>query len=68
MNNEVFYNPISGETLKHTERADGARQLFVWKGQTTQRSVDHQHNVLNPDGTVRYIRDFNRRVVADDRL
>ena len=68
MGNETFYNPISGETLKHRERADGTRDLFVWKGDTTDRSADHQHNVLNPDGTVRYVREFNRRVITDDRL
>ena len=64
---ETFYNPISGETLKHTERADGTRNLFVWKGDTTSRNVDHQHNVLSEGGTPAYIRDFNRRVIADDR-
>ncbi|NOT01207.1 MAG: hypothetical protein HOP29_11330 [Phycisphaerales bacterium] len=66
MSGETFYNPVSGETLKHSERADGTRDLFVWRGETTNRSDDHQHSVLNPEGSVRFIRDFDRRVIADD--
>ena len=65
---ETFYNPQTGETLKHVTRPDGTRELFVWQGDTTARNVDHQHNVLNPNGNPRYIRDFNRRVIADDRI
>jgi hypothetical protein len=64
----TFYNPISGETLKHTKRPDGTRNLFVWQGDTTSRDVDHQHNVISKNGVPAYIRDFNRRVIADDRL
>ncbi len=64
----VFYNPQTGETLKHVTRRDGTRDLFVWKGNTTSRQVDHQHNVLKPNGSPAYIRDFNRRVIADDRM
>lgn len=65
--NQTFYNPISGETLKHRERSDGTRDLFIWNGNTTDRSDDHQHNVIDSNGNPRFIRDFNRRVIADDR-
>jgi len=62
-----FFNPESNETLKHRTRADGTRDLFVWKGDTTRPSKDHQHNVISSDGSISYVRDFNGRVIADDR-
>ena len=64
---ETFYNPISNETLRHRERSDGTRDLFIWQGNTTERSVDHQHNIIGSMGDVQKIRDFGGRHVCDDR-
>jgi hypothetical protein len=65
--NVTFYNPQSGETLKHVTKPDGSRHLYVWKGDTTSRRQDHQHNVMTPYGSTSYVRDYGRRVVADNR-
>ena len=60
--NEVFHNPISGETFVHRLRADGKRDLKYGK---TGSSLPG-HAVLFESGNVSYLRDVNGHVIADD--
>ena len=59
-----FHNADTGETLVHWVRPDGVRDLKF--GETNTRLVGHA--VLDPNGTPRYLRDTDGRVIADDRL
>lgn len=63
---ERFVNPTSGETLIHREREDGKRDLFIIPPDGNQN--DHGHAVIYPDGHPAYIREFNGRVICDDKL
>lgn len=58
----VFHNPLSGETFVHREREDGTRDLNF--GPTGSELEGHA--VLGKDGNLRYLRESDGRVVADD--
>jgi len=62
---EKFSNPLSGETLIPGIRPDGTRDLKIV--QTGVSGDLGGHSVLNPDGTPRFIRDTDGRIIANDR-
>lgn len=60
-----FTNPISGETLIHRDLPNGKRDLIIEKPGAT--GLNHFHAVLEKNGKVSYLRDYYRRLIADDK-
>ena len=53
-----------GEFFKHSERPDGTRDLYHGDiGGGT-----HGHAVIDKNGNVKYVRESDGRVIADDKI
>jgi len=52
------------EFFRHEERPDGTRDLYF--GQLGEEA--HGHAVLDPYGNLKYLRESDGRVVADDQF
>lgn len=66
MDNVVFTNVESGETLIHRDRDDGKHDLKIV--QTGVSGDRDGHAVFDPAGRPVYVRETDGRVIADDRL
>jgi hypothetical protein len=62
-NNTNNRSDAGGEFFRHRERADGNRELLF--GPLGQ--ADHGHAVLDRSGRVKFLREVDGRVIADDR-
>jgi hypothetical protein len=63
MSNNLNRSNAGGEFFRHQERNDGTRDLFF--GPPGQQ--DHGHAVIDRFGRVKFLRETNGRIVADDR-
>ncbi len=53
-----------GEFFKHKERSDGTRDLYYGD----IGSSDHGHAVIDKSGNVKFIRESDGRVIANDKI
>ena len=56
-------NKVGEEFFKHSERKDGTRDLYYGE----VGSEEHGHAVIDKSGNVRFIRESDGRIVADDK-
>lgn len=65
MNNDTDNRAnTSGEFFRHWERADGTRELLF--GPLGKK--EHGHAVIDQFGRVKFLRETDGRIIADDRL
>lgn len=54
----------SSEFFVHEEKLDGSRNLYFGK----MHDKIHGHAILDANGNVRYVRESDGRIIADDNM